>query len=998
MGQTNNDAMFGSIAVRLGLVDPNEVRYCTQLWQQSGGQYSLEQILLQRGSLNANSAQVVRQHLHNYHATQQGSHSMPVQGYGQPSSGYINAQPPQSFASNPYQAPPSYTAMTPPSSMAPSGFQQSPNPSDFQSSNFIAPPSTNGGVGSDPNISLTSSMSIQLPEVGDCFGRYRIAEVIGKGGMGIVYKAVHEDLQRTVALKMLLTGGAVSDKQLKRFYTEARSAARLSHPYLVPIHDVGEIDGLHYFTMDYVEGTTLAEESASRSFSEKEALEMIKQIAEALDYAHANDVVHRDLKPANILINHQGVPKITDFGIAKDFQADDGETISGEVLGTPAYMSPEQANGTTRNIDGRSDIFSLGSIMYELLYREQAFQGATQYAIVTQVLTYTPEPPPIEGGRVSRGAEAICYKCLEKKPKDRYAKGIELVQDINLVLQGKKPLAPLRRSGAGMKVSRPFFFGTAGALILLELMFFSVGIWHYNGQRSEYEHIGQLQSEEAQKLLKDLHRRLEEQRIRARILIRQAEQLAEDGEIDNAIERAQNALKLDPENPALKLVLARIILKNGKDLDGAIVLLEPLVDDKSAGKQAQKLLIDALWLKDLGTEVVRESIQKFIKRFPESSGGLFVLRYQGLIAEKDESWQTAYREFSAVLRQTSEDHDIRARLSRALGKLNRWDKALAEAKRALRGNSNLYLAAFVKAKSLLHFKNYNEALQAGEQARDLANDRERREIQELLSEIRRKINTAKPNNPNIGPSIGPNPNLNPKVGLDKAARHKRMHQAFAKARKALQDKDQQNALRYMALAEKFGVHCHDGLNEWGVLLNSMRQYKKAELCFSRAIEIIRKRRIFSPMIVANRAYVRLQQGLHVQALGDVNACQTMLSQAPANSKGGRMPPGYLGKILVDSLNGSLQQATQLSKAKKPKDAIQACDAIIQTFELSTRLRVLRLPAQLNKIHATAHTLRGDQQLRENNKEAAVKDWKRSLQIDPANKAAIDQRLAKVNNS
>ena len=299
---------------------------------------------------------------------------------------------------------------------------------------------TGGESGTFPDYTSRPSYSRSGEIEGESFGNYRILKKIARGGMGIVYQALQKNLNRVVALKVLMAGDGASEEELRRFHLEASAAANLNHPYIVPIHEVGEIDGRHYFTMDFVKGRTLSRMIRKGGLPIREALIVAKKVAEGLEYAHSQGIVHRDIKPANIILDQFGNPRITDFGIVKDLLSDQKVTKTGEVMGTPAYMSPEQATGEG-NIDGRADVYSLGAVLYELLTSEPPFKGENSMEVLMKCLKQEPVSPKTLNPSLHRDVETICLKSLEKDPARRYDSAEELQRDIERYLNGETILA-----------------------------------------------------------------------------------------------------------------------------------------------------------------------------------------------------------------------------------------------------------------------------------------------------------------------------------------------------------------------------------------------------------------------------------------------------------------------------------------------------------------------------------------------------------------------------
>ena len=246
---------------------------------------------------------------------------------------------------------------------------------------------------------------------------------------------------------MILAGQLAGDDEIKRFYLEAEAAANLDHPGIVPIYEIGEHEGQHFFSMGFVEGTSLAAKVADGPLPPREAATLIVKVAEAVQFAHEKGVIHRDLKPANVLLDAQGQPKVTDFGLAKKLQADSGLTHTGQVMGTPSYMPPEQAEG--KNVGPTADVYALGAILYCLLTGRPPFQAATPMDTLVQVVGQDPVPVRQLNATVPKDLETICLKCLEKDPRRRYGSARALAEDLNRFLSGEpivaRPVGPAER-------------------------------------------------------------------------------------------------------------------------------------------------------------------------------------------------------------------------------------------------------------------------------------------------------------------------------------------------------------------------------------------------------------------------------------------------------------------------------------------------------------------------------------------------------------------------
>jgi serine/threonine-protein kinase len=275
------------------------------------------------------------------------------------------------------------------------------------------------------------------------FGDFELLEEIGRGGMGVVYRAWQKSLGRTVALKMILGGELASAADLARFRAEAGAAARLDHPGIVAVHGFDECDGQPFFTMQYVEGTTLASRVSQGPLPPREAARVVAAVARAVHHAHQQGILHRDLKPSNVLLDRHGQPHVADFGLAKRVQGEPGQsapgglTCSGAIVGTPSYMAPEQITAGRGRLGPAADVYSLGVILYELLTGRPPFRAAAALDTLMLVLEQEPVPPRLLNPRVDRELEMICLKCLQKPPGLRYATAERLAQDLEAFLQGE---------------------------------------------------------------------------------------------------------------------------------------------------------------------------------------------------------------------------------------------------------------------------------------------------------------------------------------------------------------------------------------------------------------------------------------------------------------------------------------------------------------------------------------------------------------------------------
>ncbi|MFC1479208.1 protein kinase [Planctomycetota bacterium] len=268
-------------------------------------------------------------------------------------------------------------------------------------------------------------------------GKYKIIRQIGKGAMGRVFLARDPDLERMVAIKTMISGEDASEKSIARFIGEAKSAGKLKHPSIVGVHEIGHIGATHYMVMDFIEGRTLEDLIQEGTITIRRSAEIIRDTARALDYAHEHRIIHRDIKPANIIISKDGSVHLTDFGLARNLESDSSLTKSGEVMGTPVYLNPEQAEGRSKKVDSRSDIYSLGAVFYEMLTGTAPVTGDNLMQIIIQVMDRYPVIPSKLNSKVHKDIEIICMKALSKEPKRRYQSAAEFADDLERFLCGE---------------------------------------------------------------------------------------------------------------------------------------------------------------------------------------------------------------------------------------------------------------------------------------------------------------------------------------------------------------------------------------------------------------------------------------------------------------------------------------------------------------------------------------------------------------------------------
>jgi tetratricopeptide (TPR) repeat protein/predicted Ser/Thr protein kinase len=570
----------------------------------------------------------------------------------------------------------------------------------------------------DPSTTPSRPPRAPRPAAGARFGRYELLAEVGRGGMGVVYRARQPDLDRVVALKMLLVGDAASEVERERFFAEAKHAAKLSHRAIVSVHDVGETDGIHYFTMDYVEGKDLGELIRAKGRLEpREAVEIALQLCDGLAYAHEQGVVHRDMKPSNVLLDEKnGRPRITDFGIAKDLGRS-STTRAGEVLGTPSYMPPEQAEGRALEVDNRADIYSLGAVLYDMLTGHPPFEGKSGFAILTAVINERPRPLRKLVPALPEDLETIVLKCLEKDRAKRYATVSLLAADLRRFATGESIEAE--------PASEPILSTRAKLLVLGALLVAGLvgGVVVYVRDLAAREEAERVALERTRREADEASRRAreaEEQRAAAEkgsALVRDALEAASRQD-SRALGLAAQAVEHAPRLVLARATLARLELELARDAPRALAEADAAIALDAAAVDARSTRVRALVALGRYADALAEC--DALDKLVSGAGRAAAARLRGETDVARGDLGTALGELQRAADMAPGDADVRLTLARAFLAAKKPDDAERAASAAHELEPRLGSALLVRAEARAQLGRFADALADAQEAASLA--------------------------------------------------------------------------------------------------------------------------------------------------------------------------------------------------------------------------------------------------------------------------------------
>src|SRR6266566_4084021 len=532
-------------------------------------------------------------------------------------------------------------------------------------------------VSAPPHDEAVASSAEMLGELGD----YELLEEIGRGGQGVVYRARQKGLNRAVALKVIGLGRWATRAHIKRFRLEAEAAASLNHPYIVPIYEVGERDGACYFSMGLVEGGQLDAVAKRETIPIRHAAELIAKLARTVSYAHEHGILHRDIKPGNILLDAKGEPHLTDFGLARLVETESNVTRTMEVLGTPSYMAPEQAEGKNTQLTSATDVYGLGAVLYQLLTGHPPFAGGTTYETVRMVLETQPRQPRLCNPKVDSDLETICLKCLEKEPAKRYASAESLAEDIERFLRNE-PIRS-RRSSRFEHAWRwckrkPLVASLIAALILVVAIGLAGALWELHRVQAERVLVkrANLSEQETARLEAEQtnHPAAYDAYLRGRAF-------PGGWHLDGAIRLFQEAVKLDPN-----FVLAWAYLSIAQSQSYWLG-----TDPSQARLAAAKDALDRALTLD--------------PDLPETHLALGYYRYYG-----PRDYAGALAEFQQAEKDLPNSADVIIALAALQRRLGHWDEAIAGQRRAVGLDPRNFHAAFNLVTTYMMLRRFPEAL------------------------------------------------------------------------------------------------------------------------------------------------------------------------------------------------------------------------------------------------------------------------------------------------
>ncbi|MBL4846121.1 MAG: protein kinase, partial [Planctomycetes bacterium] len=578
------------------------------------------------------------------------------------------------------------------------------------------------------------------------FGPYDILGEIARGGMGIVYRARQRSLKRIVALKVMKEGENASEKQIRRFKRETEAAARLQHPNIVAVHEVGCHEAFHYFTMDLIEGDPLdAIVKRKEKFPVRKVLEVVKETAQAIHYAHGKGIIHRDLKPANVLLDTDGHPKVTDFGLAKQIDHKSMLTRTGAVVGTPFYMPPEQARGDI-DLDHRADVYALGVILYELLTLKLPFHGETTMEVYHKILEEEPLPPRKHDSRVDRDVNTIVLKAMDKDPTRRYQTSQDLAEDIQRYLDGDpikaRPLGPIGRL---IKKSRKNMPVVVVSLVVCLAVFSAVGLIVWKTQQTNQERFNQAAKNE----WTQFEAEVENQCINARSQIGSAQARMKDrdpqgalADLDDAEQILQDLDNLVPDftnyntpdqindhfverKPDLDAIMRAVCLERGRALAAANTASGYAEALDALDRGLVEHCDPPLWAAEPTgdeEEIEKETLARAKSRTSQVEDKRRLQLEEGKIKALQNRYSDALAIFTKILKEDPHSSDARLEMGRVYDMSGDRLKALASFSEVIEQDSKTRRAYLLRGETRMTLGRHAESLEDFNKVLDLKDD------------------------------------------------------------------------------------------------------------------------------------------------------------------------------------------------------------------------------------------------------------------------------------